>query len=54
MKHARGSLLFVALRFIKKKFGRQMEIDSGTSYFFLGLGGPSDPITSTGIYSSIF
>ena len=50
-KHARGSLSF-----IKNKFGTstQMEIDSGTSWFFLGLGGPSDPITSTGIYSSIF
>ena len=30
-KHTRGSLHFVALSFIKKKFGRQMEIDSGTS-----------------------
>ena len=31
-----------------------MEIDIGTCWFFLGLGGPSDPIISTGIYSSIF
>ena len=30
-KHTRGSLHFVALSFIKKKFGTQMEIDSGTS-----------------------
>ena len=34
-KHTRGSLRFVALSFIKKKFGTQMEIDNwknGTSY----------------------
>ena len=31
MKHTRGSLHFLALSFIKKKFGTQMEIDSGTS-----------------------
>ena len=31
MKHNRGSLHFLALSFIKKKFGTQMEIDSGTS-----------------------
>ena len=35
MKHTRGSLHFLALSFIKKKFGTQMEIDNwknGTSY----------------------
>ena len=37
---------FFSIKFIKKKFGMQMEIDSGTFSFFLGLGGPSDPITS--------
>ena len=30
-KHTRGSLRFVALSFIKKKFGTQLQIDSGTS-----------------------
>ena len=32
----------------------QMEIDSGTSEFFLGLNGPSDPITNTQICFLIF
>ena len=45
-KHTCGSLHFLALRFIKKKFGTQMEIDSGTFSFFWGLGGPSEPIKS--------
>ena len=36
-KHNRGSLHFLALSFIKKKFGTQIEIDGGTSYFFLGF-----------------
>ena len=52
-KHTCGSLHFLALRFIKKKFGTQMEIDSGTFSFFWGLGGPSEPIKVIGIYCSI-